>query len=237
MKKIILLVFTILFLFLINTSLLHSQTKSKQRENSLKEGSWALMFGIDQNFRLTTLNGFTLSIKKHTSDAHAFRLGLSVSYENQNGTGDNRQDTAQSLYTSNGYNYTVALYPSYYIYIEPKADVNFYVGLGLFGRYERQKGDYLQRYNYNNINYEDRYNKDEAFGYGINTNLGVEFFPIKSFSIFAEYSLAFGYSKSQSNEDTYYYRSEGVFHQNTSSVDKKYSLNNQGVVFGLCVYF
>ncbi len=94
MKKTALL--AVVFLFLISTSSIHSQTKSKGRENSLKEGSWALMFGIDQNFRLTTLNGFTLSIKKHTSDAHAFRLGLSVSYENQDGTGDNREDTSRS---------------------------------------------------------------------------------------------------------------------------------------------
>ncbi len=235
MKKFTLLAVVILFLFC--SSHLQSQTKSKGRENSLKEGSWALMFGIDQNFRLTTLNGFTLSIKKHTSDAHAFRLGLSVSYDNQDGTGDNREDTTRSTYERAGYNYTVALYPSYYIYIEPKADVNFYVGIGLYGKYERQKSDYVQTYNYRNDNYEDRYIKDEAFEYGINTNLGVEFFPIRSFSVFAEYSLAFGYSKSQTNEDIYTYRTEGVIHSISSDVGKKYSLNNQGVAFGLCVYF
>ncbi|MBN8569456.1 MAG: hypothetical protein J0M18_07485 [Ignavibacteria bacterium] len=237
MKKTALLAVVILFLISISNSSLYSQTKSKTRENSLKEGSWALMFGIDQNFRLTTLNGFTLSIKKHTNDAHAFRLGLSVSYENQDASGDNRADTAQNLYTTNGYNYSVALYPSYYIYIEPKADVNFYIGLGLYGKYERQKSDYVQTYNYRNSNYEDRYDRVEAFEYGINTNLGVEFFPIRSFSIFAEYSLAFGYSKNQSNEDIYSYRAEGIIHGNNSNVSKKFSLNNQGVAFGLCVYF
>jgi len=236
MKKTILLRAVLLFLFLTSSSV-YSQTKSKNRENSLKEGSWALMFGIDQNFRLTSLNGFTLSIKKHTSDAHALRMGVSVSYENTDATGNRNVDTNETPYVNSGYNYTVGLYPSYYIYIAPKADVNFYLGLGVFGKYSRSKNDNYHTLDKVNQIYEDEYRRTEGFEYGVNTNLGVEFFPIKSFSIFAEYSLAFGYSKYQYQSDTYSYLGTAVTHLNHSSSEKKFSLTNNGVAFGLCVYF
>ena len=237
MKKTIFPAIFIFFLFSLSSSQIFSQTKSKERENSLKDGKWALMFGIGQNFQLTTLNGFTLSIKKHTTDAHAFRLGLSVSYENLDDTRDDIQDTSESVSKGTGYNYFLAVYPTYYIYIAPKADVNFYCGLGLYGKYGHAKTDYIHTFNHRIENYEDDHTKSESFEYGINTNLGVEFFPIKSFSIFAEYSLAFGYSKSQNNEDTYYYYPDGISHLNTTNVSKKFSLNNQGVTFGLSIYF
>lgn len=234
MKKILLCTFVLL---LFNSSFLQSQTKPKGRENSLKAGNWALMFGIDQNFKLTSLNGFTLSIKKHMSDNHALRLGLSVNYDNEDGTNNLAKDTNISESDRTGNSYSIALYPSYYIYIAPKADVNFYVGLGLFGKYSKSKSDYVHYYNHRTENYEDESTGSESIGYGINTNLGVEFFPIKSFSIFAEYSLSFGYSKTQSNDDTTYYFSEGTSTSHSLSVDKKFSLINDGVVFGLCVYF
>lgn len=237
MKKTALLAVVFLFLFSLSNSSLYSQTKSKTRENSLKEGSWALMFGIDQNFRLTSLNGFTLYLKKHTSDSHAFRVGLSVSYENRDQNGNEGLDSLRTPYENKRTTFSISLHPSYYFYIEPKADVNFYLGLGAFGGYSHQTEFNFNYYNPSPYIHREDSTISEGFSYGVSSNLGVEFFPIKAFSLFAEYSLSFGYSKGQTRYDTYSTNEKGTIHEINDSSSKNFELINDGVTFGLCVYF
>src|SRR5271157_4544368 len=68
------------FLFLISMSMYFcSQAQDASSEcNSLKEGAWALQFGIASNFTLTSFQGTTIAAKYQLSEKNAIRGGLTI---------------------------------------------------------------------------------------------------------------------------------------------------------------
>jgi hypothetical protein len=232
MKKIILLV----VMLFISIPYLHSQTKSNFKPNSIEKGKWALLFAIGENFKLTKLDGLTISIKKHISDANALRLGVSVSYNNSDDNGTNFVDSTRTPFTETDIDYSISLYPTYYFYLNPKADVNVYFGAGLFGGYRYSKSDYTEENNPTPIR-KTVHSSGKAFEYGINSSLGVEYFPIKAFSIFAEYSVGLGYSKAQGTSERYIHNLGTVTYERTDGDTNTLSLFNNNVNLGLAVYF
>ncbi len=65
-----------------------SQTQSPD-SNSLKEGVWALQFGIGGNFTLTTFQGATIGAMYRLSDKNAVRGGITINGSTNDGTTSN----------------------------------------------------------------------------------------------------------------------------------------------------
>jgi hypothetical protein len=229
MKKILSLAAVIFFL---NFSNVFSQDDSKwERDNSLKEGKWALQFAIDQNFSLTNFEGSIISIKKQFSEKRAIRLGLSLSFENNNGTSshisgfDTIPDTDFKLT-----GYSVYATPTLMFYLNPRDAVNLYTGAGII-----LGGSYYWNEAMQNLpdGYNYRYERSYSYGGGITGLLGVEFFPIKNLSILAEYFASFQYNH-YSGHTIYDVPGEYSVH---NSKNNQFDFNGQQVNFGLSVYF
>ena len=88
----------ILFLVMISMSLyVSSQAQDSSSErNSLKEGAWALQFGIGGNLTLTSFQGTTMAVKYQLSDRTAIRGGITISANTNNGNSSADADTSNS---------------------------------------------------------------------------------------------------------------------------------------------
>ena len=52
-------------------------------EDALKKGAWALQFEVNGDFDLAAFQGSTISLKKHTGDGTAWRMGLDIALSDQ----------------------------------------------------------------------------------------------------------------------------------------------------------
>ncbi|MBS1494688.1 MAG: hypothetical protein JST55_14330 [Bacteroidetes bacterium] len=238
MKKILLL--AVIFLFLINFKQAISQNVSETEitkkndnvKNSLEKNKWALQFTIDQNFTLSNFEGSIASVKKQFSPNRALRLGLSVEFGHSNQELNKRSlvDTTQpefSKYTD----FSVFIYPTYLFYINPSSEVNVYFGTGI-----TTGGSYYWRESEQNLTEGGVYyawNRTYSYGGGLTGTVGVEFFPMKSFSIIAEYFVSLQYSH---NVEKSVYDVPHQYEVRESTYDE-YQFFGKRVNFGLSVYF
>ena len=117
----------ILFLIMISMSLyVYSQAQDSSSErNSLKEGAWALQFGIGGNLTLTSFQGTTMAVKYQLSDRTAIRGGITISANTNNGNSSADEDTSNSADAIN-----VSFVLQYLWYVNPSGPIHFYVGVG-----------------------------------------------------------------------------------------------------------
>lgn len=238
MKKTALLV--VIILFLINTKQAISQEvpeaeitkKNETVKNSLEKGKWALQFTIDQNFTLSNFEGSIASIKKQFSPNRALRLGLSLDFGHTNGEQNVRTfyDTTQPEFDKYT-NFSAFIYPTYLFYVNPASEVNVYFGTGftLGGRYNWRETE--QNLEEGGVYYSWR--RTYSYGGGLTGTVGVEFFPMKSFSIIAEYFVSLQYSH---DIEKSVYDVPGTYRVRESSYDQVEFFGKR-VNFGLSVYF
>ena len=227
MKNTILLA---VILFSLCTSI-HSQTKTEGRENSLEAGKWALQFTIDQNFTLSNFEGSVASVKKQFSPHSALRLGLSLDFGHSNS--EERQyaynDTLNPEYTKR-FSFSSFIYPTYIVYINPGSPVNVYFGGGitLGGSYYWRESEQAEK-----IGSSYAWSTDYSYGGGITGLIGIEFFPMKNFSILAEYFASLQYA------NRVYKRiyNSGSGYQSSEITEDAIEFYGKRVNFGLAVYF
>ena len=201
----------------------------KSADNSLKKGAWALQFTVDRNFSLTSFQGSTFTIKKHTSDAIAYRLGISTSFEY--GEQDFTSTYGDTSYGSSGENRRVLQFGFNLLrvkYTSTQKAVNFFWGLGPRADYTYNKNVYP---NYAN---ESRLEKTQSWSAGLSGVLGVEWFAIPSISLLAEYSSSIVYKYSKQTSITDYNSAPDRFYENAQG---SVGVSNSGVRFGLSAYF
>lgn len=239
MNKIIWLLVVVIFLSVTKNSLsqeISDTVKNKKIEsvkNSLEKGKWALQFTIDQNFTLSNFEGSIASVKKQLSPNRALRLGLSLEFFHNKS--EQRENTrTDTTHPDNGKHtdFSVFIYPTYLFYVNPQEMINLYFGAGitLGGRYHwtENKQDLIIGYNY-----YYNYSRSYSYGGGLTGAVGVEFFPLKNFSIIAEYFASFQYSHSIEKNIRDY---PGDFRQTESNSDS-FEFFGKRVNFGLSVYF
>ena len=151
-----------------------------ERENSLRDGAWALQFSINGGdfFSLSSFAG-GVSVKHHFTPKSAIRAGVSFDAAGWTDSGSG----AESESDDRG----ISLSTIYQRYVNPSADANLYWGVGPYVRYddlvqEGQPSDSLT------IVYEN-----ESWATGLFVVLGVEWFAAKVISLHAEYEAAAGY--------------------------------------------
>lgn len=135
-----------------------------ERENSLRDGAWALQFSINGGdfFSLSSFAG-GVSVKHHFSPKSAIRAGASFGVSSGSATSSSGRE-------GEGDNRAVSLSTLYQRYVNPTADANLYWGVGPYVRYEdgvqeAQAGDSLTTVS-----------ESESWGTGLSVVLGVEWF-------------------------------------------------------------
>lgn len=197
-----------------------------QDKHSLKAGQKALQFQVDDFLRLSSFRGASISVKKHTSDNGAWRLGIGLGYGNGN---EKRTDlVADTVYRdtdNDSYSFDISLERLFYGYVAERSGM--FVGLGPaigFGGY----------------NAENPYRREEiesdSFNAGLRMTAGFEWFPTKRMSLTVEYDLRlyYLYNKTTSlrfSEET------GELTVGLETESKSFRATSDNVLIGLSVYF
>ncbi len=216
---------------------------------SLKQGAWALQFGIGSNFSLTSFQGFSIAAKYHLSSTNALRAGVTITGATNNGTSLSRANQADSLANSESSSLssnstTVNFVVQYLWYLGPSRPIHFYLALGPAVSYTHSS-DGQDAINYYNLGIptairtlsSSRYTQ---WGLGANVAVGVEWFAVHWFSLRAEYANTVQYqwaTKKTTSTNENSQTTIVVSTQNSSSSSNGWSFGSQGVSFGLNVYF
>jgi hypothetical protein len=192
-------------------------------------GDEAILFGVTQNFTLSTFDGTTIAWRKHQSDSTAWRFGLSLNTKwasedrereqdppNPFGYTDERTDDQTDLDVS------VAAYRVRYLTM---GDQNrLYHGYGPRIGYQRIRREQI-------INgTTDDYERDNIF-VGLANIVGVEWFRWEKISLFAEYGATLGYTRSTVKDV------DGSRSQTDTNTTNNVALSSNGVRFGLAARF
>jgi hypothetical protein len=213
--------------------------------NSLKEGAWALQFGISSNFTLTSFQGTTFSIKYQLSDKSAIRGGISISGSSNNGTGTvsgtNADTSIGSLPTNSSSSSQVISFTLQYLwYTNPSGPIHFYIGLGPVVSYSYSRSNSPNSYDGGNYMYVYAQSSSSTqWGAGGSGSVGVEWFPSQWFSLRAEYgeSLQYRWGSNTSMTDYTSINNNVPYHSNNSGTTKGWLLSSSSVSFGLNVYW
>lgn len=244
MGQIIIRVYCTFFSLCVFSGFLLGQTQPLEN-NSLKEGMWAIQFGISSNFTLTTFEGSTFSLKYQLSDKNAVRCGITI-----NGTSNNGTNLVSATYADTNLGsmpgntssklQNIAFITQYLWYINSNSPVHFYVALGPNVSYNYTESSSDNVYNSNYL-YDDRYSSsNKQWSAGVTGSAGVEWFPAQWFSLRAEYidNLLYQWSSGSTTEDESSPHIGFVpGHYEKSSTSKGWTLSNSSVNFGLSVYW
>lgn len=246
----------LLLLALISLSIsISAQAQDTTSErNSLKEGAWALQFGISSNFTLTSIQGTTLAFKYQLSDKDALRGGITISGSTNDGNSTVAGSVEDTSYgsmpeSSSSRSANVSLILQYLWYLNPNGPVHFYLGVGptVSYSYSRSSSDNSNLNTFYNGNGYQGYwvrqvntSGSHRWGVGATGAAGVEWFACQWLSIRAEYGEGIQYQwgpSTSSSDQTYINNPTPPSHNETSGTTKGWSLNSSSVSFGLNVYW
>ena len=244
----------ILLLIFISMTVYFSCQAQSSDSTSLKDGTWALEFGIGGNFTLTTFQGATIGAMYRLSDKNAIRGGITVVGNTNDGTTSNSGSIADtSDGTTPGSNSTksanVSFVVQYLWYMNPNGPVHFYSGLGPFFSYGYSKYStespslYSVNNNGSNRGYwvQDLYSSSSTqWGAGGAGVVGVEWFACRWLSLHADYSetIQYRWGSNSSNQDwsSSTYPNYVASQTNSSGTSKGWALSSSAVAFGLNIY-
>lgn len=213
---------------------------SQAKENSLKKGKWALQFEVGRNFDVRGFQGQTLSIKNHTADNRAFRLGITVALEVGDGEtkrldgGDGRRPSNTDF---NSRRFDLNLQKIFYTDIT--APVNAFYGIGAAVAFAHSKNTYARSYSYDTTT-ENSYQTSvsDSWSVGMSGIFGAEWFFAENMSLLGEYSTVINYG-SETRKEEYRRVVNGTEIDSNSYEDKRNTvrISSSRVNLGLSFYF
>ncbi|MCH8495123.1 MAG: hypothetical protein LAT57_05760 [Balneolales bacterium] len=197
--------------------------QDSDNSHSLQRGSKALQFEISNNFTLSSFTGSVISYKYHVSDNQARRIGLSLnnSYIERDLPESETEYKNDQLDVSLGVEYT------WLNYTQPDSDMKFYYGYG-----PRINVGYVMRDQvFGERSTDMKRNMLGVAGIGY---AGVEWFFKSSMSLHAEYRMSaqVNYYSERNRIEI-----EGEGTDSSKNTITTFTLNGDGVRFGLSVYF
>lgn len=224
---------------------------ANSENNSLKEGAWAMQFGITSNFTLTSFQGTTVALKYQLSDRDAVRGGITINGSTVNGNSSVFGWVADTSYGSVPGNTTtdaanVSFTLQYLRYVNPNGPVHFYIGLGptVSYTYSHSTSDKSSLNTLNSHGYwveTESASSSTQWAIGGTCVAGVEWFACQWLSIRADYSEGiqrqWGSTTSISNITSLTYPKYVPSHTNNPGTTKGWTLSSSGVSFGLSVYW
>ena len=219
-----------------------NEPATSSRQNSLREGCWALQFQVNQNFSLSSFQGAVLSVKKHYSDDVAIRLGLSFSTTSSQFDQATRylppSDTIRSSNSSNSGGFNIRVASQYIYYTEPSAPINLFIGGGPIVSYSRFSHDFeWNNTNGGNFSNSKTSSLENAWAVGISGAFGIEWFASEQISLLGEYGISAEYSWAKYTSTTSTSSNFGQQTQEGETNSKSFLISPALVKFGLSVYF
>ena len=213
-------------------------SETSARENSLKKDKWALQFEIDRDFDLSGFQGNTLSIKKHTADNRAYRLGFTFFLD----IGDSEtlrilNDTIllprERDFNSRRFNFS---FQKIY-YASTDASVNLFYGIGTAFSFQHSNNESVS---FNRSLTQVRINNstNDLWSAGMTGIIGAEWFFAENMSLLGEYNTVAKYTRSNREDESRIIES-GVILGSSFSESKtdSFRISSSSVKFGLSVYF
>jgi opacity protein-like surface antigen len=200
------------------------------RPNSLHAGAWALQYSF-----LGSFNDNQVSAKRHLTPRSAIRLGLSFSTNSR--TQDESLDTTVTLATqhieSDGITVRSDIVLQHYAKLSLPAQ--FYFAVGPFVEYshydEKGRRDAVADFGLPS----DETEKQERVSGGATARVGAEWFASRAFSLFTEYGLEGGYTKSTDSRTTNDDGAAPALHDQSES--SGWFLGTGSARFGVGFYF
>ncbi len=231
MKKYILFFLFLILTLNINLYSQSTDSKSNDENNSLQKHSWAVQFQVGSNFTVQSLNNFMIDLKYHFNEKSALRFGVGLTGNSNCGDFEIYPEGIQTLtpLCKNSTHIFTSL--TYMLYFNTKSLIKIYFGAGpRFGFSD----DFNQSVYYDDptTKYQD---ENLSWQLGLDAVFGAEWFPIKTFSLFAEYSAYGTYGKT--------YNSNLIVHSTGYiEIDRKFNttdwnFNGTTARLGLSVYF
>ncbi len=244
--KYAILVFVSVFLALSFSCQAQSQSSDSL---SLKEGSWAIQFGIAGNFTLTSFQGSTIGAKYQLSENNAIRGGITLNgstidgpYSYSHAIGDTNYGSSPGSTSRKIAGVTFVL--QYLWYMNPNGPVHLYFGFGPLAAYSyshNSTSSSTLEYVYNQYLWVEDLNESTAtqWSLGGSATFGVEWFACHWLSLRADYNEGIQYqwnssSYKQGNSSNYQYYFPNSSESSAST--KGWSLSSGGASFGLNVY-
>jgi hypothetical protein len=239
-----------LFALLISGFSLVQAQEQATETNSLKPGAWSLDFGVASFFTLTSFQGTTLSAKYQTSTINAWRAGISINGNTQTGTslqlpipGDTLSNTNSN--NSSNASETVLLRVQYLWYSNSESIIHLYTGVGPIVGYSHTLNDQQNIYHNGSLSNNTWTNQFtntsvNSWSIGASAVVGVEYFPVRVFSLHAEYNNNLTYQQQKSESTTNSTNNNGsanAYGTNSSGITHGWAFNYGGIYFGLSVYF
>lgn len=240
-----------LFVSIIISTTFPCQAQSQYSDSlSLKEGSWALQFGIAGNFTLTSFQGSTIGAKYQLSENNAIRGGITINGSTVDGPysysiaiGDTNYGTSPGATSRKLGGVTLVL--QYLWYMHPNGPVHLYFGLGPLISYNyshNSTNSSSLNYFYGQYIWIQVLNESTVsqWGLGGQAAIGAEWFACHWLSLHADYNEGVQY---QWNSTSYKQNNSSPSNSNykqfsseSSGSTKGWSLSSGGVSFGLSVY-
>ena len=199
------------------------QGQESDNFNTMEKGSKALQFQVSGNFTLNSFAGSAISYKYQVSQNQARRIGISL----ENSFSQRDYPESETELSNNQLDLSFGVEYTWMNYTNPDSDMKFYYGYGprLNGRYDKLNqvtGDQSI----------DR--KRSTIGLAGLGYAGIEWFFKPSMSLHAEYRV--------SAQVDYFHDKEVREIENVGTTSNEYTIktftvNGDGVRFGLSVYF
>jgi hypothetical protein len=201
------------------------------------DGAKALQFEITDNFNLSAFQGAAISLKKHTSNSFAWRLGLDLNLQVSDQESASERDYeayAESIRDENSQIINLRLQGLFYPH--HTAGIRLFYGFGpVFGFSHRKSVKVEERIEYNRIT--ENTSKLNTWKAGLTGVLGVEWFPAKRISLLAEYVSEFTYEYMKSTSESVAMVPDDIFSTKSETINKNVRFYPAQVRFGLSVYF
>jgi hypothetical protein len=236
----------VIFFHLLTLPAMILAQEAETRQNSLREGSMALLFQVGTDFTLRPFQGGALAAKYHLTPDQAIRLTIGISGGVNDGTSASAPtapDTNTTTRSIDGSTNSINLQASFqYLWYLPSVEpIHLFVGVGPQVQYRREHGESTDITSVHNIwtsMLGTRITK--SWGVGAAGALGLEWFFSQSFSLQAEYGLLAMYASSSYSDETKVTSNSPytVYPGMTSSgTSKGWSLTSDSFRFGLTAYF
>ena len=179
----------------ITSVLLHAQD-TLAPASPVTERTWAVQFGIRNNFTLSSFQGGTISVQHNLSPASALRLGVTLNGAFNDGTSEDRYVNASNLTSmtsvnNGGNSQTVGLDVAYLWYVNPGEVLLLYVGTGPHVSYNHSTGDQTMLGQASDNTWQRTMSTatNTSWGMGDESVLGAEWYPARWVSLHAEYEF------------------------------------------------
>lgn len=196
-------------------------TLSLNAQDSSSNHSYALSFGIAENFRLDRFN-MDIAVKKIIAE-NQLRLFLSPRVSSR----DEEDKTEERTIETNSFFYSIGIGADYLWLLIKKDDVNMFGGTGLVFTYGNRNEEYNAVDENGNKEFGER--NIPILNFGIRGTLGVEWKVSNNIGIHSEYLLTGLYEWEKLEVNSFPNNNTGT------RISKRITLN-AGVLFGVSIY-